>query len=107
MHILTFLVFRGLCPLSETWLTMHSKKAVFLHLCERSACLRWFYVIRLSQNQNQGGKQLVPAQGRMQVVCHVCVSVRVNCTVDKVKGQLKSWTLCSGLGEWVMGQGLA
>ena len=30
----------------------------------------------------------------------------LRCTTGR-KGRLKSWTLCDGLGGWVMGQGLA
>ena len=32
---------------------------------------------------------------------------QVKCTINKGKGRLKSWTLCDGLSEGVMGQGLA
>ena len=37
----------------------------------------------------------------------VCVCVNVLCTINEGKGRLKSWTLCNGLSEGVMGQGLA
>ena len=43
-------------------------------------------------------------------VC-VCVCARarvcVICSISEGRGRLKSWTLCNGLSEGVMGQGLA
>ena len=37
----------------------------------------------------------------------VCVCVRGKNNIKEGKGRLKSWTLCNGLSEGVIGQGLA